>query len=126
MRGHLGAKLAFARISFGYFAGEAAFRYVLDAVHLVAEQGWKLLPQYRFDPASGLWEHERGAARFSAAAAGEDVLERQLVEARRILATASTGPAPDPPVSDAFEAARWFPLPSEAGAAAALPSLPPR
>jgi selenocysteine lyase/cysteine desulfurase len=126
VRGHLGAKLAFARISFGYFASGAAFRYVLDAVHLIAEQGWKLLPQYRFDPGSGLWEHERGAARFSAEAAGEDVLERQLVEARRILATASPGPAPDPPVTDRFEAARWFPLPSEAGGAVAPPSLPRR
>jgi selenocysteine lyase/cysteine desulfurase len=126
VRGHLGAKLAFTRISFGFLASEAAFRYVLDAVHLVADEGWRLLPEYRFDPASGLWKHQRGAARFSAAVAGEDVLERQLEEGRRILAAASPSPAPDPPVTEAFEAVRWFPLPSQAGAAAGLPSLPRR
>ena len=31
--------------------------YVIDAVHLVAEHGWKLLPDYRFEPTSGLWHH---------------------------------------------------------------------
>jgi selenocysteine lyase/cysteine desulfurase len=126
VRGHMGAKLAFARISFGYFASEAVFRYVLDAVHLVADEGWKLLPQYRFDPASGVWEHQRGPARFSTASAGEDALGRQLEEARRILAAAEPGPAADPPVTDAFESVRWFPLPSGAGAAAGPPSLLPR
>jgi hypothetical protein len=75
-RGHLGAKLAFTRISFGYFASEAAFRYIVDAVHLVADEGWKLLPYHRFDPASGLWEHEQGGARFSGATAPESRARR--------------------------------------------------
>jgi hypothetical protein len=75
-RGHLGAKLAFTRISFGYFASEAAIGYIVDAVHLVADEGWKLLPYYRFDPASGLWEHEQGGARFSGATAPESRARR--------------------------------------------------
>jgi selenocysteine lyase/cysteine desulfurase len=122
-RGHLGAKLAFTRISFGYFASEAAIGYIVDAVHLVADEGWKLLPYYRFDPASGLWEHEQGGARFSGATAPETVLAVQLEDARGILAGLDPAPPVDPPVTEEFERVRWFPLPS---GEAALPSLPPR
>ena len=126
VRGHLGAKLPFARISSGPFISEAAFRFVLDAVHLVAGQGLEAAAavpvRSRVGPV-GARARRRTVQR---RAAGEDVLERQLVEARRILATAAPGPAPDPAVTEALEAARWFPLPSEAGEAAALPSLPRR
>ena len=62
-QGHLGAKLAFARLSFNYFISEAVFDYIVDAVHLVADEGWKLLPLYRFDPDSGIWQPPRRDAR---------------------------------------------------------------
>ena len=62
-RGHVGAKLSFTRLGFNYFTSETVFDYVLRAVHLVADQGWRLLPQYRFDPGSGLWSHVRRPAR---------------------------------------------------------------
>src|SRR5512132_1015343 len=61
-KGHMGAKLAFTRLSFNYFITETVFRYIVDAVHLIAEEGWKLLALYRFDPDSGLWQHRAGAA----------------------------------------------------------------
>ena len=91
-KGHIGAKLAFTRITFNYFISETVFRYILDAVHLVAHDGWKLLPLYRFDPASGVWQHRepRAQTRTSAstrcssirpaplAAAPESVLAGQL------------------------------------------------
>jgi hypothetical protein len=60
--GHEGAKLAFTRVTFSYYTTEAAFEYILNAVHLLADHGWKLLPLYRFDPCSGLWRHRRAAA----------------------------------------------------------------
>ena len=56
-KGHLGAKLAFTRLTFNYFISEAVFDYIVDAVHLLAREGWKLLPLYRFDPDSGMWQH---------------------------------------------------------------------
>jgi hypothetical protein len=59
-RGRTGAKLAFTRLTFNYFISEPTFAYILDAVHLVAEHGWKLLPLYQFDPHSGLWRHRVG------------------------------------------------------------------
>ena len=62
-RGRHGATLAFARVSFNYFISEAVFGYILDAVQLLANEGWKLLPRYRFDPATGLWHHATGPAR---------------------------------------------------------------
>jgi selenocysteine lyase/cysteine desulfurase len=124
-RGHLGAKLAFTRLSFPYFISEEAFRYVLEAVHLVADHGWRLLPLYRFDPADGLWRHRDAlpeplpgladalAGAGAPATAPERVLARQLLRARDLLWTVEASPPPDPPLGDAFERIRWFPLPSE-------------
>jgi selenocysteine lyase/cysteine desulfurase len=129
-RGHLGAKLALTRLSFPYYTSEAAFEYVLDAVHLLADEGWKLLPQYRFDPATGLWEHraathdapgslramlEGAPPRF--AQAPESVLGGQLEAARRIICAAEADPPAglaDEPLNPEFERIRWFPLPVDA------------
>jgi hypothetical protein len=134
--GHMGAKLAFARVSFNYFISEAVFEYVVEAVHLLARDGWKLLPRYRFDPYTGLWHHESGRSRpplslhdvsfasgtleFSGVRATEpeSALARYLEEARELLAAAGTvpdgEPLTDPVVSEEFERVRWFPLPGEA------------
>jgi selenocysteine lyase/cysteine desulfurase len=130
-KGHLGAKLALTRLSFPYHISEAAFDYVLDAVHLVADQGWKLLPLYRFDPDTALWEHHaarRGApvslrAMLDAApprfpGAPDSVLAGQLDAARRIIdAAGAQAPAAlpsGPSCSADFERIRWFPMPGEA------------
>ena len=61
--GHHGAKFAFVRVNFAYTISEASFVYILEAVHLLANEGWKLLPLYRFDPSSGLWHHQSGRPR---------------------------------------------------------------
>ena len=125
--GHMGAKLALTRLTFSYFISETVFDYLVDAVHLVADEGWKLLPLYRFDPLSGLWQHRDGApdppltlGDFGAApsrfpTAPESVLGGQLKTARRIMRDAcpAAGGVVDPPVSEEFERIRWFPLPSE-------------
>ena len=36
-----------------------AANFISTAVTMVAQHGWKLLPQYRFDPESGLFHHHR-------------------------------------------------------------------
>ena len=51
--GRHGAKFAFVRVNFSYTISEASFAYILEAVHLLANEGWKLLPLYRFDPVLG-------------------------------------------------------------------------
>jgi hypothetical protein len=43
-----------------YFISPTVFEYIVEAVHLVATYGWALLPEYRFDPYSGLWRHRDG------------------------------------------------------------------
>ena len=52
-----GIKPGWIRVNFNYFISETVFQYIVAAVALVAEHGHKLLPQYRFDPVSGLWRH---------------------------------------------------------------------
>ena len=126
-----GAKLAFARVSFDYFMSEAVFDYIVDAVHLIANDGWKLLPLYRFDPATGLWHHARARARprlsLDDVAFDSDVARRVPATApesalarpaRRGAADHPRGAAQrpaaaDPPLPADFERIRWFPLPGE-------------
>jgi selenocysteine lyase/cysteine desulfurase len=130
-KGNAGAKLAFTRISFNYFISETVFDYIVDAVHLLAREGWKLLPLYRFDPVTGLWQHRSGVpeeppalrdvlagGRRRRQSAPESVLPGQLDAARRIIDTVQERPPErpldDPELSDEFERIRWFPLPNEA------------
>lgn len=60
VRGCEGIKPGWVRVNFNYFISEATCHYILEAVNLIAEHGWKLLSQYRFEPTSGLWRHRDG------------------------------------------------------------------
>ena len=127
--GQLGAVLSFTRLSFNYFMSETAFNYILDAVHLIADHGWKLLPLYRFDPKTGLWRHRAGVsdsavdlrdafvggASARVVTASERVLVRQLEAAKRIIAAVETDPPAfsDEALSEELERIRWFVLPGE-------------
>ena len=55
-----GIKPGWVRVNFNYFISEAVFDYIVAAVRLVARDGWRLLGDYRFDPATGRWHHRRG------------------------------------------------------------------
>jgi selenocysteine lyase/cysteine desulfurase len=126
--GHLGVKLGFTRIGFNYFISEAVFQYIVAAIHLLAEHAWKLLPLYRFDPATGLWRHRDARPMPTLADAPvprvvdehEHVLAEQLEAARQIaLAVEARPPCAAPPetrLTPEFEQIRWFPLPHEATA----------
>ena len=127
-----GIKPGWVRVNFNYFISEAVFRYVVEAVHLVAEHGWRLLPDYRFDPATGLWRHHQGPVeppvrldqvrydaegvmRFPAAheTAPESALEEYLEEARRILLGHDEDHVDGAGLlSEDFEHLRWFELPA--------------
>ncbi len=134
-RGCEGIKPGWVRVNFNYFISEDVFRFVLDAVHLVANEGWKLLDEYDFDPLTGLWKHRLGIADPPASlhevtyesgrmafpkrrrTAPVSDLGQYLLAARQILDGASHAVPPserDAAVYTAdFEALRWFPLPGE-------------
>jgi selenocysteine lyase/cysteine desulfurase len=136
-RGCEGIKPGWTRVSFNYFISETVFDYIVSAVDLVATDGWRLLPEYRFDTISGLWRHRDGPVepplRLAALSydselgelrlpelphdrAPESILAEYLDEGRRILAAASPDGADDGDlvrrVGAEFEHLRWFELPS--------------
>lgn len=147
VKGCEGVKPGWVRVNFNYFVSEPVFEFILEAVRFVAEEGWKLLPHYRFDPDSGQWRHRAGrhtpALRLTDVGyqAGkmeyrsrrwtepEHALAGYLEQARRIVDEAVANPAvglEDPALSSDFEHLRWFPLPSEIAAELAGQELPPR
>jgi selenocysteine lyase/cysteine desulfurase len=60
VQGCTGVRPGWVRINFNYFISENVFDFVVRAVEWVAEHGWKLLPDYTFDPDSGVWRHRQG------------------------------------------------------------------
>ncbi len=133
-RGCEGIKPGWIRVNFNYFISEAVFEFILEAVERVATDGWRLLPEYRFDPLTGLWTHVGGVAEaplslrdvgYAAGSmayaahrhqAAETALGGYLDDAERTFAR------PTPAVVEAldstlvgpdFEHLRWFWLPSE-------------
>jgi hypothetical protein len=126
-----GIKPGWVRVNFNYFISETTFQYVVDAVRLVARHGWRLLGQYRFDLASGLWHHRDGLVepplRLSQVSysddgdmvyphhddtAPESALVDYLKQGEEIMLAAEP-PTDEPPigVSEEFEQLRWFDLP---------------
>ncbi|XP_076620116.1 uncharacterized protein LOC143341240 [Colletes latitarsis] len=52
-----GLRPGFAKLSFPYFMSEAEVAFALEALKMVATEGWKLLPQYALNPDTGEWRH---------------------------------------------------------------------
>lgn len=129
-RGCEGIKPGWVRVNFNYFISDAVCDYIVEAVRLVAREGWRLLGDYRFDPATGRWHHRRGAVepplrlrQLSYAAdgtlsypregelAGEEQLTAYLREGAEVLARATPPAAAVGAVSPDFDLLRWFELP---------------
>ena len=135
-RGCEGIKPGWTRVSFNYFISGTVFEYLVAAVDIVAADGWRLLPAYRFDPVTGLWRHRDGPVEppfrltdvsYDALTgalvvpdlphdrAPESALAGYLEEACRILAEAVQDDGDgegDLAVSEDFEHLRWFELPA--------------
>jgi selenocysteine lyase/cysteine desulfurase len=137
-RGCEGIKPGWVRVNFNYFISEAVFEYIIEAVDIVATDGWKLLPQYGFDEATGLWRHggnqaeppmslrdiryvggQMTAPTHRRRREPESSLASFLEEARRLLAAPPRIDGPGTAAGAAatrsadFEALRWFWLPEE-------------
>jgi selenocysteine lyase/cysteine desulfurase len=132
-RGCEGIKPGWVRVNFNYFISETVFEFILQAVHLVAEHGWRMVPQYDFDTMSALWTHHEGTGpapmslsdlRFTPdgiehpqrrRTEPETVLADYLAEGERVMkeAEAGDGELSQDDITEDFERLRWFHLPDE-------------
>jgi len=134
------------RLSLAYFETPAHARFVVGAVKLIAQHGWRLLPMYRYNAPTGEWGHVNGFAKFPARRwlHNANLLQRA---SRVQLPTTTTLPADfDAVLAQAVDvllaplaatshvvepdanALRWFALPMDALAllrGAASPTPPP-
>ncbi|MCZ7531952.1 MAG: aminotransferase class V-fold PLP-dependent enzyme [Acidimicrobiia bacterium] len=129
-----GIKPGWIRVNFNYFFSDAVMEFIIDAVNIVATDGWKLLPWYAFDVNTAGWTHVDGRGesaisltdiRYETGTMEYDIKpqivpERELTEylahARTLFATIdpATGPVHDEVNATAsFEDLRWFLLPNE-------------
>ena len=127
-----GIKPGWVRVNFNYFIPEEVFRFLVEAVQFIADDGWKLLPLYGFVAETGLWFHrerpqpaalgfedlryQSGRLEYDSVRLTEpiSVLESYLEQAREM--AAAIEPAPQSQGSgstlrDELESLRWFPMP---------------
>ncbi len=127
-----GIKPGWVRVGFNYFFSDTVADYIIEAINLIADHGWKLLPLYAFDPDTGIWRH-RDAAKTAplgldevsvfgsdspkGETAGENVLAQYLEQARLILEQAEgksdIQAVETQTLPGEAEDLRWFPLPEE-------------
>ncbi len=135
LRGCEAVKPGWVRVNFNYFVSDVVFQFLLDAVHFVANEGYKLLPDYEFEPTTALWRHRGGAPdlgmslrdlsyrsgsleyRSHRFTEPEASLPSYLEQAHAIIAervAAFKGMASGPvSLGHDLESLRWFPLPGE-------------
>jgi len=124
-----GIKPGWVRVNFNYFVEDAVADYIIEAVRLIADDGERLLPLYRFDALTGRWTHREGAVEppLRLAQVGYDdegrlayprhqerlplsALAEHLLQARDLL-IGLPSLEPSARVSEEFDSLRWFPLP---------------
>jgi selenocysteine lyase/cysteine desulfurase len=135
VRGCEGIKPGWVRVNFNYFLSEIQYQFLVDAIHLVASEGWRLLPHYDFNPDTGIWKHRNAVGsqvlklgdisyragkleyRSRHATEPEWALPGYVEDARKIIAAAVAEypgiEAQVPRHTSDFEELRWFPLPVE-------------
>jgi len=114
LRGQLGIKPGWTRISLAFFTSEIEFDYILKAVHFIAEHGSRLLGDYEFDASTGHWSHrDRRPRPVASSSLPPSALHQHLEEAAAIVECQRTPYASGTEtnaLSQEFEALRWFPL----------------
>ena len=141
-RGCEGIKPGWIRLSFNYFIDEETFQYIVDAVNLIASHGSGMLPEYQFEPDSGIWRHagnrpnppmslqdisyDSGQMAFANRRQFKtSQLDSYLQEALRRCENpqSSADPIAAPETNPDFEHLRWFPYPSDVAEPMGLRSL---
>jgi len=134
MQGCEGIKPGWTRLNFNYFISEETFAFLIEAVEIIASEGWKLLPQYNFDPMTGQWKHREAEPKVRMRlhnlryrsghlsypsrhmTAPEWVLPEYIVEAKQLLSEIrciDEKNVQQADLSERFNGLRWFVLPEE-------------
>ena len=122
-------KPGWVRLNFNYFISESEFDYIVEAVHMIGSDGWRLLPLYTYETESGIWRHRDGLPKapmslkdvdFNGAEPAPttvslDALDDYIEEAKRILSEAPLLDGIGQPLPTEAEELRWFPTPTEVG-----------
>lgn len=126
-QGYAILKPGWVRLNFNYFISDAEFDYLLQAIKLVSEFGWRLLPLYEVDSNSGVWRYN-GQRRVNneslhtldwqhhddASANVTEVDYHSLLKsAEEILLAEHEQTAPVITLPESAEAMRWFCLPAD-------------
>lgn len=120
-------KPGWVRVNFNYFISEEEFGFILAAVNLIADKGWRLLADYTFDPATAVWRHKDGPpeppmslleadvgeVRKKLPAVGQDALVGYLSAAEEILDRGSESGPDCPQIPEEAETLRWYANPGE-------------
>ncbi|MEP5568679.1 MAG: aminotransferase class V-fold PLP-dependent enzyme [Halioglobus sp.] len=132
-KGAMVLRPGWVRLNFNYFIDEQEFEYLVKAIELVAEHGWRLLPFYQFNTVSGVWQFQGQSMKLvsslvdwcfadlpsSNAAAAHDVSVLQgfcdLAQAELVKANRQEERY-ELHLSEEGERLRWFLLPQEAAA----------
>ncbi|HDZ08377.1 aminotransferase class V-fold PLP-dependent enzyme [Pseudohongiella sp.] len=117
------------RLNFNYFLAGDELEYLLRALELVAEHGWRLLRCYRYDAAHGVWRHQHASGKRPDPLATLDWLQipapaanschpvslsEELASAEALLRGQQPGSSPCTlDLCAEHEAIRWFVLPRE-------------
>lgn len=120
-------KPGWVRLNFNYFISESEFDYIVEAVHMIASDGWRLLPLYTYEAETGVWRHRDGLPRPPASlldadftgsepapkTVSLDALDDYIEVAKRILSEAPLDDGIEQTLSAQAEELRWFPTPTE-------------
>lgn len=129
-RGIMVMRPGWTRLNFNYFIDEGEFEYLMRAIELVASLGWRMLPFYQVDVATGVWRFNGQSAELASSldvfsfadyCAGVRETETKTIELTGLIAAAEqvleTAPQGEDigilKLSDESEAVRWFVLPHE-------------
>jgi len=126
-RGYSVLRPGWMRMNFNYFLDEESFEYLLRAVELIAEHGWRMLPHYRYRADSGTWIHRdaardvpvsledfdpRGAAPGPLEVADKPLRDYLLEAEQQLISADPEATAPVIELDARAEAVRWFYVPA--------------
>ena len=127
-------KPGWVRVNFNYFISEEEAEFIIDAITIVATDGWRLLSEYEFEPGTGSWFHRGARPRpsmtlhdLSFAEDDNRFQDRRetesherfgeyLAEAREILAQAAPSVEDVRELPASAQTLRWFLLPEDLAA----------